>query len=55
MDRSPGDAQGLRLLEHLLVPRRLVVGVEKQVGVALDQAGKQSRAGEIDGDRGVGY
>ena len=34
-----GDAVGQRLAQHLVVPRRLVVGMQQQVRVALDEAG----------------
>jgi hypothetical protein len=52
---------GGRLLQHLIVPQRLVVGVQQQVRVQLDQAGDQGLAGQGDdlcvgrrGDLGLG-
>ena len=37
-----------RLLEHLIVPFRLVVGVEEQMGVSVDEAGQKRHAGQVD-------
>ena len=48
-----GGAQGEAFVRDLIVPRRFVVGVEQDVGVAFDQAGEQGGAGEVD-DLGVG-
>ena len=47
------DAQRQAFVQHLIVPRSLVVGVEQDVRVAFDQAGQQRGAGQID-DLGVG-
>ena len=41
-------AQRQRLVQHLIVPRRLVVGMQEQVAVALDQPRHQGGAGQID-------
>ena len=41
---AAGDAQRQRLAQHLVVPARLVVGMQQQVRVSLDQAGHQRRA-----------
>ena len=48
MDRGAGRAERQRLLEHLVVPGGLVVGVEEEVGVALDQPGQKCGAGQLD-------
>ena len=40
--RRPSDS-----LQHLIVPRRLVVGMQEHVRVPLDQPGQQRRAGKI--------
>ena len=40
------DSQRQGLVQHLIVPRRLVVRMEKQVRVPLDQSRQQSGAGE---------
>ena len=42
------DAQGQRLLEDLVVPGGLVVGVEQDVGVGVDEARQQGRPGQVD-------
>ena len=41
-------AQGQRLLEDLVVPGGLVVGVEQDVGVGVDEARQQGRPGQFD-------
>ena len=47
VDRA-GGAQRQRLVEHLIVPQGLVIGVEEEVAVALDQPGHEGRAGKVD-------
>jgi hypothetical protein len=42
VDRS-GRTQGETFAQHLIVPLRLVVGVQEDVGVPLDEAGRQGR------------
>jgi len=37
-----------RLLQHLIVPQRLVIGVQQQMGVQVHQARDQGLAGQID-------
>ena len=54
------DAQSERLLEHLVVPQRLVVRVQEEVRVPFDEAGNQGGARERDplgpcGDRDAGF
>ena len=44
----PADAQGQRLLEHLVVPRRLVVRVQQDVRVSVDQARQQRASRQLD-------
>ncbi len=46
-DRARG-AQREAFVEHLIVPARLVIGVEEEVAVAFDQAGYQRIAGQVD-------
>ena len=41
-------AQAERLLEHLIVPRRFVVGMQQDVRVPFDQAWQQCRARQLD-------
>jgi malate synthase len=43
-----GGAKRERLLQHLIVPARLVIGVEEEVGMALDHAGHQGHSGQVD-------
>ena len=45
---GPADAQAERLLEDLILPGRLVVGVEQDVGVGVDQAGQEPGVAEVD-------
>ena len=49
--RRARHAIGDRLAQHLIVPGRLVVGVQQQVRVALDQARQQRQPGQGDGAR----
>jgi hypothetical protein len=51
--RRAGDAQGERLVEHLVVPRGLVVRVEQDVRMRIDQSGENGRARKLD-DASVG-
>ena len=44
----PADAQGLRLLEHLVVPGRFVVGMQQDVRVGIDQARQQRQPRQLD-------
>src|SRR5262249_20202980 len=44
----PRHAQGLGLAEYLVVPDRLVVGMQEQVRVGLDHPRDQRRSGQID-------
>ena len=44
----PADPQRQRLLEHLVVPGRLVIGVQQHVRVGVDQPRQQRRAGQVD-------
>ena len=53
LDDRAGGAQRERLVQHLIVPQGLVVGVEEEVRMALDHAGHQGRAGQVD-DPGAG-
>ena len=53
LDDRPGGAQRERLVQHLIVPQGLVVGVEEEVRMALDHSREQGRAGQID-DLGAG-
>jgi len=46
--RRARHAERERLVQHLVVPGRLVVGVEQEVRVSLDQPGEQRRARERD-------
>ena len=48
LDDGAGGAQRERLVQHLIVPQRLVVGVEEEVRMALDHAGHQGGAGQVD-------
>jgi len=43
----PGGAQGQRLVEHLVIPRCFVVGMEEEMRVAFDEAGEQGFAGQL--------
>ena len=45
---GPHRAQSVRLPQHLIVPRRFVVGMQQQMAVRVDQAGKQRRAWQLD-------
>ena len=51
---GPCHAQRLRFEEHLIVPARLVVGVQQDVRVRVDEPGQERHAGEIDLDRAAG-
>ena len=42
-------AIGLRLLQHLIVPQRLVVGMQEQMRMQIHQTRQQRQAGKIDG------
>ena len=53
MDDRPGGAQRQRLVQHLIVPQRLVIGMEEEVRMALDHARDQGLAGQVD-DPGAG-
>src|SRR5262249_17035859 len=50
---SPGSAESESFVQNLIVPRSFVVGVEQDVRMAFNEAGKQGGAGEVD-DLGVG-
>ena len=52
--RRAGDAERERLVQHLIVPRRLVVRMQQQVRVPLDEPGQQRRAGQVDRRRAGG-
>ena len=52
-DRTRG-AQRQRLVQHLIVPARLVVGMEEEVAVPLDHPRHQRVAGQVDGARAGG-
>ena len=41
-------AQRERLVQHLIVPARLVIGVQEQMAVPLDHPGHQRVAGQVD-------
>ena len=43
-----GDAEAERLLQHLIVPQRLVVGVQEEMRVPLDEARDERRSRERD-------
>lgn len=47
MHRGARHTQGLGLLEDLIVPRGLVVGVQKEMSMAFDHPRHQRLAGEI--------
>src|SRR5664279_231218 len=49
--RRARDAKGERLVEHLIVPRCLVVGMQEDVRVRIDEAGKQRGSRKIDARR----
>ena len=48
VDRRPRHPQRQRLLQDLIVPRRLVVGVQQDVRMGVDQARQQGRPRQID-------
>jgi hypothetical protein len=48
MIRRPRDAKRQRLVQHLVVPRGLVVRMQKQMRMALDHPGHQRRSFEVD-------
>ena len=48
VDRGTRDAQAEWLLEHLIVPVRLVVRMQQHVRVQIDHAGHQRHTGQID-------
>ena len=48
MGHRLGHAEADRFPQHLGVPQGLVVGMEKQMRVALDEAGDERRPGERD-------
>ena len=54
LDDGAGGAQRERLVQHLIVPQGLVVGVQEEVRMALDHAGHQRCAGKVDGPRAGG-
>ncbi len=51
LDHRARRSQRQCLVQDLIVPRRLVIGVEEKVAVALDHAGHQRRAGQVDDPR----
>ena len=48
MSGGGGGAEGERLVVHLLVPGRLVVGMKEEMRMTLDQAGNKSVVRQID-------
>ena len=54
LDDGAGGAQRERLVQHLIVPQGLVVGMQEQVRMALDHSGHQRSAGEVDRARAGG-
>ena len=49
--RRPADPEGQRLLEDLVLPGGLVVGMEQEVRMGVDQAGQERHPGEVDRPR----
>ena len=54
MHHGAGNTIGLAFLQHLIVPRHLVIGVKQQMAVAFDEAGQQGLAGQGDA-LGIGW
>ena len=48
MVRRAVDPQRQRLLKHLIVPQRLVVGMQQDMCVGVDQAWQQGCPGQFD-------
>ena len=48
LDDGAGGAQRERLVQHLIVPQGLIVGMQEQVRMALDHAGHEGRARKVD-------
>ena len=49
LDHGAGGAKGERLMQDLIVPEGFVVGMEEEMGMALDHARHQRRTGQVDG------
>lgn len=54
MNRRPGYTERFGFLQHLVVPGRLVVGMQQEVAVPFNEAGEQRHAGQFDAP-GVGW
>ena len=51
MDHRRNRAISHRLLQHLIIPQRFIIGVQKNMRVDVAQSGKQSRTWQLKGPR----